>query len=481
MSLAARILRNSGALLAGQVVDRLLKIVVIALLARYLEARAFGLYAFVLTYVEFFNLLTDLGLHTILVREMARTPERAEEYLGGALSLKLLASLGASALALLLILAMGYPTSTLELVGWASLGLFLSFRLSSFRQIYDVTFQVRLEMRTPVLFGMLSELLSALFVIGAIFLGMGLASIVLFQNVAYLPGALSVAWLAGRRVRHRLRWNPALWRGLLRESLPIALANLFTLAYVKVDILMLSLMRGDADVGFYAAAYKLTGSLTIFPMALLGSLFPVMAQYARSSPEALAPLFQRSLKAILLVSLPLSVGGMVLAEDIIGLIYGGGYQPSVLALQTLIWAVSFSFLSYLLTSALNAMDRQRLYLGLTAAMTLLNIGLNALLIPRYGFIGASVATVVTEAALAGGCLWILSGYLRGIDLRPLFKFALGAAAMGIGIWFAPLPFASKILGGAALYLAWVLLLGGVSREEWVTYRSALRPGARPAG
>ena len=480
MSLTARVFRNSGFLLGGQVTDRILRIVVIALLARYLGESDFGLYAFVFAYVEFFNLLTDLGLHTILVREVSRSPERAEEYLGGALSLKLLASLVGTGLALLVVRAMGYPTSTLVLVGWACLGLFLSFRMSSLRQIYDVTFQTKLEMKTPVLLGILSEVLSALFVIGAIALEMSLASIVFLQNLAYLPGALSVAWLARRRIRHPLRWAPGLWKGLLRESLPLALANLFTLAYVKIDILMLSLMRGNADVGFYAAAFKLTGSLSIFPTALLISLFPLMSQYARSSPEALASLFQRSLKAILLVSLPLTVGGMVLAPDLIGLTYGRGYQPSIPALQILIWAVSFSFLSYLFTSALNAMDRQRLYLGLTAAMTFLNIGLNALLIPRHGFIGAAAATVVTEVALTGLCVWVLAGHLRGLDLRSILKFALGAAVMGIVIYFAPFPFALKLLLGAALYLAWVLLFRGVSREEWEVYRSALRPGTRAA-
>ncbi|MEE8110455.1 MAG: flippase, partial [bacterium] len=368
MNVGARIFRNSAVLLGGQATERILRLVVIAVLARYLGRTSFGLYAFVLTYVEFFHLLTDLGLQTILVREMARDPDRADELMGSALTLKLIAAVVSTALALLVIRWTGYPASTGVLVGWTALGLFLSFRLSSVRQVFDSIFQVRLEMRTPVALGVGSEVLSAVGLLAAVWWKLDLAAILAVQNLAYLPGAVGLVRLTKQKISLRPQWSGKTLWNLLKESYPIGLSNLFTLAYVKLDILMLSAMRGDEAVGIYAAAYKLTGSLTIFPTALLASLFPLMSQYARAAPDVLPRLFHRSLNVILMAALPLAVGGTVLAREIIDLVYGDRFAQAALIFRVLSWAVAFSFISYLLTSALNAMDRQRIYLGLTASM-----------------------------------------------------------------------------------------------------------------
>ena len=481
MNVGARIFRNSAVLLGGQATERVLRLVVMAVLARYLGRTSFGLYAFVLTYVEFFHLLTDLGLQTILVREMARDPDRADELMGSALTLKLIAAVVSTALALLVIRWTGYPASTGVLVGWTALGLFLSFRLSSVRQVFDSIFQVRLEMRTPVALGVGSEVLSAVGLLAAVWWKLDLAAILAVQNLAYLPGAVGLVRLTKQKISLRPQWSGKTLWNLLKESYPIGLSNLFTLAYVKLDILMLSAMRGDEAVGIYAAAYKLTGSLTIFPTALLASLFPLMSQYARAAPDVLPRLFHRSLNVILMAALPLAVGGTVLAREIIDLVYGDRFAQAALIFRVLSWAVAFSFISYLLTSALNAMDRQRIYLGLTASMTALNVLLNLLWIPRYGFMGAAVATLITEAALMLMCVRILAPHLKGYDLMPVLKVALSAGVMGAAVWFSPFGLLGAVPVAIVVYVGCLVALRAVSREEWETYLTAVGFGAGGAG
>ncbi|MFQ5912392.1 MAG: flippase [Nitrospinota bacterium] len=480
MNVGSRIIRNSAALLGGQVAERLLKLVVMAVLARYLGKTSFGLYVFVLTYVEFFHLLTDLGLQTILVREMARGPERADDLLGSVLTLKLIAAGVSAGLALLIIAWAGYPLSTGVLVGWAALGLFVSFRLSSVRQVFDAVFQVRLQMRTPVALGVGSEVLSAVGLLAAVWWELDLAFLLAIQNLAYLPGAAGLAWLTQGRISLRPRWSAKTLLNLLKESYPLGLSNFFVLAYVKLDILMLSAMQGDEAVGIYAAAYKLTGSLNILPMALLGSLFPLMSLYFRTAPEILPRLFRKALNALLMAGLPLAIGGTVLAREIIHLVFGDGFGPAAMVFRVLIWAVVLSFLSYLLASALNAMDRQRLYLGLTASMTALNVLLNLIWIPRYGFMGAAVATLITEATLMLLCLWSLTGHLKGFDLAPVLKFALSAGVMGVAVRFLPFGLLGSIPIGVIIYVGGLLALRAVSREEWASYLAAVGFGSARA-
>ncbi len=474
MKTGSRIFRNSAALLSGQMAERILKLIVMAVLARFLGKSEFGLYIFVLTYVDFFHLLTDLGIQTILVREMARDPDRAEDLMGNALTLKLISAGVSVLLAVVVILLSGYPLSLAGLVAWASLGLFLSFRLSSVRQVLDSVFQVRLEMRVPVVLGVGSEALSAIGLLAAVWANLGLAWLLAVQNLAYLPGAVGLVWLTRGRVPLKPRWSKGAALGLLKESYPLGLASLFTLAYVKVDILMLAVMKGDDAVGIYAAAYRLVGSLTILPAAILGSLFPLISQYARTAPEILPTMFQRSLNIIMMLAFPIAVGGTVLAREIMVAVYGERFVESALVFRVLSWAVAVSFISYFLTSALNAMDRQRTYLGLTAGMALLNLGLNVFWIPRYGFMGASVATLITECTLMLICLRLMGAYLKELALLPFFKFALSAGVMGVvvkvfsrGVLLLDIPLA------VVVYAVCLALLRAVSREEWEGFLAAV--------
>jgi O-antigen/teichoic acid export membrane protein len=481
MTVGGRVFRNSAVLLGGQTVERILKLVLMAVLARYLGKSSFGLYVFVLTYVEFFHLLTDLGLQIILVREMARGPEQADELLGSALILKLIFAIVSTLLALFVIQWAGYPASTAVLVGWAALGLFLSFRLGSVRQVFDSVFQVRLEMRTPVALGVASEFLSAIGLLAAVWWELDLAVMLAIQNLAYLPGAIVLLWLTKRRISLKPKWSGRTLLALLRESYPLGLSGLFTLAYVKLDILMLSAMVGDESVGVYAAAYKLTGSLNILPAALLGSLFPLMAQYARTAPDVLPRLFQRSLNAILMISIPLAIGGTILAREIIQLVYGERFADASLVFGVLIWAVAFSFVSYLLTAALSAVDRQRLYLGLTALMTVLNVVLNLFWIPRYGFIGAAAATLITEATLMILCLRLFVDYLKELELIPILKFALSGGVMGVVLSFFPFGLLASIPLALLVYVGCLFALRAVSRGDWETYLSAVGIGPGETG
>ncbi len=481
LNVGARVFRNSAVLLGGQLAERVLKLVVMAVLARTLGKSSFGLYIFVLTYVEFFHLLTDLGLQTILVREMARGPEKTDALLGAALTIKLIAAFVSAGMAVFLIGFSGAHASAAGLVAWAALGLFLSFRLSSVRQILDSIFQVRLEMRVPVALGVASELLSTLGLLAAAWWGLSLIWLLAIQNLAYLPGTWFLVRLTRGRIRLRPAWSWTTLIGLLKESYPLGLANLFTLAYVKLDILMLAAMRGDEAVGIYAAAYRLIGSLTILPTAILGSLFPLISQYARTAPEALPRIFQKSLNVLMMLALPVAVGGTVFSREIIALVYGERFADAAGVFRILSWAVAFSFLSYLLTSALNAMGRQCVYLALTAAMTVLNVGLNWMWIPRYGYMGAAVATLITECTLMLVGLRLLGGHLKNIELSPIMKCALSAGVMGVVVLFVPIGVLGKVPLAAVVYIGCLAAFRAVSREEWRAYLAAMGLGSGKAG
>ncbi|MEK6710024.1 MAG: oligosaccharide flippase family protein, partial [Nitrospinota bacterium] len=275
MSRFGAALRTSAWVLLGKGAERVLRLVVIVVLARLLEPKGFGAYSFAFAFAELFAVFTDLGLNAVLVREMAKDPAETPRLLGAGVVLKLaLSALSFAAAwgAAFLALAPGeLRASTLA----ATFLLFLSFRGASLRWVLEAPFEARLQVGVPARIGLWSELLSAACLLGAAWLGLPLPVLILAQLGALAPGCVVLARRTAREMRPRLAFEPALWLRLLRAALPIGAANLCLIAYARTDILMLEWLAGTSAVGMYAAAFKLVGSLDILPLALTTPLLPL--------------------------------------------------------------------------------------------------------------------------------------------------------------------------------------------------------------
>ncbi len=463
--LARRVARNTGAILMANALSRALSLLVVVLVARYLREEGFGLFSFVFAYIEFFAIFTDLGINAILVREIAKDRSTADRLLGAALSLKLCLSLAAMLLSWAVISVLPYPWTTKLLAYFASLVLFTSFRLPSFRSLFDVIFQVELMMKHPAFLGLLTEVLAASAVLLVITLRGGLPALVLAQVFAGLPGFFLLVHRFRKSVPITWTLDIGLWRRMLWESLPLALTGIFVLIYSRVDVLMLSLMKGDAAVGYYAAAYRLTGTLGLIPSALMASLYPLMSQYHEASPEAFRKTFHQGLEILVLIAAPMAAIFSVLSEPIVGLIYGQAFAFSAPALVLLGWAAALNFLSYLIMTAFNAMNQQGVNARLTFSMILVNITANFLLIPRYSFVGASMATLLTEGILVAVGFPIIARHLGWISLKRTFLYCLSAGLAGVilyAIQIHPIP---RSLLGISAYGVFVLMLRGLTWEE----------------
>ncbi len=225
MSRVAAAAKNSGWVLAGKGAERLFRIVVVIVLARALGVRGFGVYSFAFAFAEMFAMTTDVGLHTILVREIARDREAAPQLLGGALLLKgllaILSWLAAWIIAIQTIPA-GEPLWS-ALV--ASFLLFVSFRVASFRIIFDAPFEAGLKMSVPVGIGAGSEFLSAVCLIAAAWARWPIPGLIGVQLAAFLPGFFILAWRSFREIRPVLRMDFSLWLRLLRMAIPVGAAK----------------------------------------------------------------------------------------------------------------------------------------------------------------------------------------------------------------------------------------------------------------
>jgi len=391
MNTVKKIAENTVFLIAGKTTGILLQILITAYIARFLGSTGYGKYAFAFAFLSLFQVLASLGFNSILVREISRDKSSAPKLIGHGIVIRFILSIISFSLAIAVISLLNVPQDTTQAVSILSLILLLS----AF-QTPEIIFHVYLELKYSVLINLVNKLLTLGLVIFAVSKGKNLIFfiwIAVATNVLLVLGVLS---FSRRFVKIKFSFDSTTLKWIIRESWPMALSAIFITVYFKIDTIMLSLMKGDEAVGYYNAAYAILSNLIFIPGAYATSIFPVISGYFKSSPDSLAKIFKRSFKYLSTLALPIVLGGTMLAKEIILLIYGDAYLPSVQAFQILIFAVGIIFISQLVSSNITAINKQKMNMWLTMINVFLNIFLNFLLIPVLSFIGASIATVATE-------------------------------------------------------------------------------------
>lgn len=393
MDTIKKVAKNTGAILVGNILSKLLEFIVLVFMARYLGVTNYGIYSFVFAYMFFFNILPTLGINKIIVREISRNNSMAKKIIGNALTIRLLLSLLAIILSIIIINILNYPYDTKLLVYIVSVTLLLS----SLGRTYMSIFQANLKMKYSVFANLIEKIFLVILILTIIFFKGNLIHIIIATIISNFIGFF-ISFIYSRRfIKPNFEFDIFCVKKILRFSMPIALSFVFISIYHKIDVIMLSYMKTNEDIGYYSAAYRLTDSLNIIPTAFMMSVFPLMSMYFKNSRDSLESSYERSFRLLLMISLPIAVITTVFSKYIIYLIYGNEFLPSAYALSILVWSVVLSFINIVFGNVIVSMDKQLVTAYVACIMAILNIILNYLLIPQYSYIGASIATVLVEA------------------------------------------------------------------------------------
>lgn len=216
-----------------------------------------------------------------------------------------------------------------------------------------------------------------------------------------------------------------LFRYLLREAIPFGLSTFFIRIYYYIDTIMISIIISNPNeiMGWYNAAYRLVFVLSFIPTTFLMAIYPIMSKCYVSKDDSLRFMFERSFKYLLIIAVPMGFGITTLASKIILFSYGPNYAPSVIALQILVWSEVFIFLNSVFGNLLNAINKQVVVAKQTMLASLLNIILNLLLIVQFSYVGASIATVITNCFSFIFLLFFISKNGYGLSNRTVVDLA----------------------------------------------------------
>ena len=464
MNTVQRIAKNSLFLLASNIISKILGFFYVMYIARYLGAEGFGILSFALAFTGIFSVFGDLGLGSLTIREVARDKSLAGKYLGNITVIKIILVIITFGLIAITINLLGYPKQTIKVVYFLA----LSVILSSFSNIFNSIFQAYEKMEYQSLGQILS---SALMLSGALFAISHGLDVIGFASIYFLVSAVALGYsfavYTWKFSLPKLEIDWSFWKPTIKEALPFFLSAVVDIIAFKIDIIMLSMMKGDMVVGWYSAAYRLIETLMFIPATFAGAIYPVLSNFYVSSQESLKLMYKKSFKYLFIVGLPIAVGTTILAHKIILFIYKSGFTHSMIALQILIWAIPIIFLTYMFGTMLASINKQLLALKINFLCMILNIMINLILIPRYSYIGASIATVITTLLSFILFFRFLSKFIYKIQIHKyILKPIMASTIMGLFIFsFAKTNLFLLICISIVIYFGVLILLKTFSKKD----------------
>ena len=433
MSTITKIAKNVLSLTAGTVVSKILLLILIIYIARYLGVVGFGKYSFAFAFTGLFAILANFGFNQLTIREVARDKTLAGKYLDNIIIIKVILSIGTFILIALIINLIHCPQDTTLAV--YSFGIYVI--LNSFAQFFRSFFRAFERMEYEALLDIIEKIVLVSLILFVLFSGYGLIEVVLiFVIVGIINFILSLAVLCTKFVKPRLKVDFTFWRYLVIAAIPFGLNAIFAVLFFHIDTIMLSVLKGDAAVGFYNAAYNPLLALSFIPLVITSSLFPAMSVFFKSSKKSLEISSKKSSKYLFIIGLAISVGTFILADRFILLFYGKEFVQSVIAFQILVWFIPLRFVSSVLGTVLSAVDKQSLRTVSVAFSAILNICLNLILIPLFSFVGASIATLISELLLFLLFFYFVEKYSHKSALHKDFiKPLIGCLVMGGFIFY----------------------------------------------
>ena len=399
--LASRTLRNSVLVVGARALAKLAVFVVVVLLWRHLGADNYGRFATMIVYVTLVGVVADLGLQTVFIRDASRDRSAFTRYLGNLLSTRLLLSLAA-----LLILAVALRVLSPALFPY-TLAAFALLLTTSYSSLLRAVFYIRGRLGYEAIAIVAESIVLLALTLVAINRRATWDAFLWVYTISYLFTCLFayavLRWRWHERVAVRL--EPVFVRRLLTAGLPLALGFTITTVYAQLDIVLLQLLKNFQMVGWYSAANKYIDAVAWVPQSAMGVVFPALSLLGASDRRRLAFAYEKSFKMLAILGLPLAVGLGVMADSIVH--FTRGFEQSIPALQILAPSVVLLFVNNAFIYTLTAINRQLDFTRLALFTLAVNLVLNLLLIPLYGYLGAAAASTATEVALFAGGWWLL--------------------------------------------------------------------------
>jgi len=474
-SVSRTIFRNSSLGFAAQAIIKMFSFAFSIIVVRQLGAESFGDYTAILAFTAIFSIFSDLGLSPYTVRQVARLREipdsrdQIQHLYGNVLYLRFLLSFITIALIILFAFLTKRTPERILNIGFYSLTLIFYSAwgasdsvLAGFERLDISSIGKVINQLAFVVLGSFALVFSlgVSGLIGATLIAVGLMCAYCVIQVRRM----------GIKPQFSLRIHA---RDLILRSLPFGIIGLALGLSYKFSTVLLDLYRTNAETGFFNAAYNLILSFVLISNILNASLYPTLARQTINNPSGLPSIYQKFFRYLLIISLPIAVGGWALAKPIIELLYDVEFAASAQVFQIVIWTVPLMFLSEYLGYIILLNNREKRVAIAVTISSIFNVGMNFFMVPQYGVIAAAWIAVLTESILVIQHLITLRKLIPSIPqkLDILLAFISPTIMGGLALFLRdkysfPFVFVICALG----YILLVILTRSIKKEEILFFK-----------
>ena len=401
-----RVINNVKWVVICKTIQSVTQLLIGMLTARYLGPDNYGLINYAKSVIAFAVPFMRLGLDITLTKELVDNPEQQDRVMGTALVMEMVSSL----------VCLGAVTGFVSVFNHGepqTIAVCVLYGVSMFFQAVELIqhwFHSNLKSKYPSVAALISY---------------GVVSVV---KVYFLLSAKSVYWFAiaysleyglvgflllaqyFRKEKRTLGFSFPLAKQMFSRGKYYIWATLMVSIFQNTDHVMLKLMVGNDENGYYTAAITAVGVVQFVYMAIIDSVRVVILENKKTDEDA----YRRNLSGlyglITYMAMLQGVVYVVLAKIIISVLYGSEYMAAVPVVRLLVWYAAFSYMGVIRNIWILAEEKQAILWKINLMGAVLNALVNAALIPRWGACGAAMASVATQ---------IFTNFLLGFIYKPL--------------------------------------------------------------
>jgi len=444
----------------------LLRAIVIIYAARVLGAAGWGEFSYAVTLVAFLTIFIDFGINSVLVRETAKSPSDEERVrvLSTSFFMKsVLLSLGVLVVLFLVPHFVTLPGAKVLLPIVTLILVFDTLREFGFSLIRGLE---KMEWETGIF------LLTNAFIVVFGLLFLHYRPTVKSFTWGYVAGTLIGASAMFYTLRDYFKnlitnFTRKLIKPILKSAWPFAIAGALGMLLTNTDILIIGWLRTAEDVGYYSAALRIIQFLYLLPVILQVSTLPLFSRLAQENEgHKFRTVLERTISLIFLVSIPLALGGFILGNQIMSLIFGPQYLPGALSFKILMITMIIDFPATVLSAAIFAYNRQKSLIVTSALGGGFNILLDLILIPRFGITGSAFATLFAQF-ISNYYLWHVMNKINHFEVARYLKRVMASAFIMSGLSVIILSLGMNVIINVAVCMTLYFLMLHLMKEPLI--------------
>lgn len=413
MEVHRKIIRNSAWLYFSEFITKIIMFFFIIYLARTLGDEQFGVFTFAFSFVFLFTGLITFGMDSLLVRDCSLDKSKMNAYLGNMVVFRIIMSLMVVLIIPPITYALGYPLSTMKIVGIASLFLVAS----SITQLFLYALRVYENMKYEAIIRIVEKGILAIVGATVLFFGSRLLGIsIVYLLSGTIAAGLSIYFFLKRSITFKFQFKKEDLFQIIKDTLPFIFLVIFFDIYLKVDITILSVLKGDQVTGWYGASSKIIELLIIVPIILNRALLPTIASVYKEMPSQIPVLYKFISKYLFIISMPVFLFSLIMSKKIIKVLFGEDYIGASVSLIILSCALIFIYQSFHNHHFLLAVRKEKIAAIIMGSLILLNVILDIIVIPYLSLNGAAATTLFCNIVFYIITLFILKRMVKDINI-----------------------------------------------------------------